>query len=273
MKRRRTANFDRIARAYRWMEYLTFGHALERCRNYFLPQLGGRRNALVLGDGDGRFLAALLTANRDLCADAVDSSAVMLRLLERRAYARAPDTAERLRTHQADALNLQLDGTYDLVVTHFFLDCFTQSELGMLVRRVAPHLQRGALWLVSDFRIPPGAMRRPARVLVRGLYLGFRALAGLRVTALPDYATALTSGGFARIAQHRSLADLLTTELWEYTPAMLPPQKPKVDLPPDPVPDPEPASPSLPGPDPGVFHHDPVPLASPKTGRQCAPGE
>jgi len=25
----------------------------------------------------------------------------------------------------------------------------------------------------------------------------------------------------------------------------------------DPVPDPEPASPSLPGPDPGVFHHEP----------------
>jgi hypothetical protein len=42
---------------------------------------------------------------------------------------------------------------------------------------------------------------------------------------------------------------------WEYTPAMqLPPQRlPAI---PDPVPDPEPASPSLPEPDPGVFHHE-----------------
>jgi hypothetical protein len=40
--------------------------------------------------------------------------------------------------------------------------------------------------------------------------------------------------------------------------AMLPPQKPKIATIPDPVPDPEPASPSLPEPDPGVYHHDPA---------------
>ena len=54
------ANFDLIARPYRWLEYLTFGPALARCRNHFLPQLTDRRAALVLGDGDGRFLARLL---------------------------------------------------------------------------------------------------------------------------------------------------------------------------------------------------------------------
>jgi hypothetical protein len=39
----------------------------------------------------------------------------------------------------------------------------------------------------------------------------------------------------------------------------LPPQRLKVPEIADPVPDPEPASPSLPGPDPGVFHHEPGP--------------
>jgi hypothetical protein len=33
---------------------------------------------------------------------------------------------------------------------------------------------------------------------------------------------------------------------------------PSPQEPPDPIPDPEPASPSLDEPDPGVFHHDPV---------------
>jgi hypothetical protein len=41
---------------------------------------------------------------------------------------------------------------------------------------------------------------------------------------------------------------------------MLPPQKPKNHDVLDPVPDPEPASPSLPEPDPGVFHHEPGPV-------------
>jgi hypothetical protein len=41
---------------------------------------------------------------------------------------------------------------------------------------------------------------------------------------------------------------------------MLLPQRPKPAAIPDPVPNPEPVGPSLPDPDPGVFHHEPKPL-------------
>ena len=56
-------NFDLIARPYRWLEYLTFGPTLQQTRLHYLPALLHSRNALVLGDGDGRFIAALLAAN------------------------------------------------------------------------------------------------------------------------------------------------------------------------------------------------------------------
>ncbi len=58
-------------------------------------------------------------------------------------------------------------------------------------------------------------MRLPATLLVRSLYLAFRLLTGLRTTHLPDYATPLTQAGLTRIAQHHSLAGILTTELWQ----------------------------------------------------------
>jgi SAM-dependent methyltransferase len=234
------------------MEYLTLGRSLERCRNYFLPQLAQCRSALVLGDGDGRFLACLLAANSELHADAVDTSPAMLNLLEHRAD--AAGARARVQTYHASALEFMPQRDYDLIVTHFFLDCLTQPELDTLCSRIALHIQSNALWLVSDFRIPAGAMHWPAHILVRLLYLAFRLLTGLRTSALPNHAAALTAAGFVQIAQHHSLAGLLTSELWEYTPAMLPPQR--VPPIPDPVPDPEPASPSLPGPDPGVFHPD-----------------
>ncbi|MGA1983852.1 MAG: class I SAM-dependent methyltransferase [Acidobacteriaceae bacterium] len=213
-------DFDLIARPYRWLEYLSFGPALARCRNHFLPQLADRRAALVLGDGDGRFLARLLAANPRLHADAVDLSPAMLGLLTRRAP--ATHTAARLRTHHADALTFTPVGPYDLIVTHFFLDCLAQSELDTLCTRIAPCLAPNALWLVSDFRIPPGPFSLPARALVRSLYFAFRALTGLRTTRLPDHAAALRPAGFTRIAQHLSLAGVLTTELWAYTAAALP---------------------------------------------------
>jgi SAM-dependent methyltransferase len=211
----RAPDFNRIARPYRWLEYLTLGRSLERCRAHYLPQLCDRRCALVLGDGDGRFLARLLAHNPYLQADAVDTSAAMLRLLCRRSEAAIADANTRLRIYHANALTLRLGGPYDLVVTHFFLDCLTQAELDNLVTRVASSLAPGALWLVSDFRIPAGLMRLPARALIRGLYFAFRVLTGLRTNRLPDHASPLTRAGLIRIAHQTSFAGLLTTELWK----------------------------------------------------------
>src|SRR5271168_378857 len=116
-------NFNLIARPYRWLEYLTLGKALENCRTHYLPQLLKRRHALVIGDGDGRFLAELLKRNPHLQADAIDTSAAMLQLLRQRCEAASPNGATRLRTCHANALTVPLEGSYDLVVTHFFLDC------------------------------------------------------------------------------------------------------------------------------------------------------
>jgi SAM-dependent methyltransferase len=211
----RDPDFNLIARPYRWLEYLTLGRALERCRNHFLPQLRARRHALILGDGDGRFLAQLLAHDPDLKADAVDTSATMLRLLRQRSEAAIPDASSRLRLHHSNALTFPLGASYDLVVTHFFLDCLSQAEVNALVTRVASVLAPGALWLVSDFRIPAGLMRLPAFVLVRGLYFAFRVLTGLRTVRLPDHATPLTRAGLVRIARQHSFAGLLTTEIWK----------------------------------------------------------
>lgn len=207
-------NFDRVARSYRYLEYLTLGLTLQRCRTHFLPHLLDCKRALILGDGDGRFLAQLLAQNPRLRADAVDISASMLKLLRRHCEAASPDTALRLRTHHTSALKFIPTKRYDLVVTHFFLDCLTQQELALLISRLTPALTSNAIWLISDFRIPIGPMRLPARVIICALYFAFRILTGLRTNHLPDYALALSQGGFTRISHHHSLAGMLATELW-----------------------------------------------------------
>ncbi len=209
------SNFNYIAKPYRWLEYLTLGRALENCRTHYLPQLLDCRHAHVLGDGDGRFLAELLKHNPHLQADAIDTSATMLELLRKRCEAATSDAAIRLHTHHASALTVPLSGPYDLVVTHFFLDCLTQPELDSLITCITPTLAPGALWLISDFRIPRGPMHLPAKFFIRSLYLAFRLLTGLRTTHLPDHTTPLTRAGLTRISHQHRLAGLLITELWQ----------------------------------------------------------
>jgi SAM-dependent methyltransferase len=204
-------DFDRVARVYRWAEYLALGRTLERAREYFLPRLADRERVLALGDGDGRFLARLLAQNPEMQAVAVDTSAEMLALLRERC-------GERARTVQASALGIRVSGVTDLVATHFFLDCFTQAEVDRLAQEVAAQLESGALWVVSDFGVPRARwLRPPAAMYVRSLYLAFRILTGLRVTRLPDPQASLSAAGLQRVGRREFLLGLVYTELWQRT--------------------------------------------------------
>jgi SAM-dependent methyltransferase len=209
-----TASFDLIARPYRYLEYLTLGRTLERTRLRHLPALAQQKRALILGDGDGRFLAQLLVQNPCLQADAIDTSAAMLHLLRER----CKENGTRLQTYQTNALSFTPSNPekYDLVATHFFLDCLTQSDVEALISRITPHLAPRALWLISDFSIPArGPMRLAACACIRSLYLAFRILTGLRTTRLPEHATPLIRAGLTRTTHHHLLSGLLTAELWQ----------------------------------------------------------
>ena len=104
----------------------------------------------MLGEGDGRFLERFLDQNPDATLDYVDSSAGMLSL----ARPRAGVHQARVSFHHADVLAwTPLRDNYDLIVTHFFLDCFSQHDLAILIRAIAGHASQ-AKWIVSDFRQP-----------------------------------------------------------------------------------------------------------------------
>jgi hypothetical protein len=210
-----SVNFDRIARPYRWLEYLSFGPWLARCRSAQLGHLAGARHALVLGDGDGRFLARLLQANPTLTADVVDSSHSMLQLLDRRV--RRSDTQARICLHHADALEWNPTGGYDLIVSHFFLDCFFPGQLEQLFDRVLPHTLPGMRWVISEFAIPGnGFAAYLARGVIGLLYRAFGVLTGLRVRTLPDYAAALKRRGLTPSHHHCYLAGLLCAQVWSF---------------------------------------------------------
>ncbi len=211
----RRLNFDRLAKPYRCLEYLTFGRTLERCRFHYLPALADAKRALIFGDGDGRFLARLLAVNPALQADVVDISPAMLRLLEERLRL---EDRKRVTLHQADARSfVPPEKAYDLVITHFFVDCLFEPELAALVERVTTRLAPGARWLVSEFALPPtrvGAVL--GKTMISGLYQAFGLMTGLQVRSLPDHAAVLKSAGFERADERHWLGGLLISQLWQY---------------------------------------------------------
>ncbi len=209
---RRPPNFNGLARFYRVLEVATFGPWLWRCRCAFLDELRTRRNAAVLGDGDGRFTARLLEVSPLVLVDAVDASLEMLRALVQNAGHRSG----RVRIHLADVREWEPHSLqYDLIVTHFLLDSLTTAEVTALARRLRENVTPGAIWVLSEFAIPEGWYGwLVARPVVQALYLAFLVLTGLRVQRLPDYRTALEEAGFERARKQEFLGGLLASELW-----------------------------------------------------------
>lgn len=204
-------DFDRISGMYRWMEWLTFGPFLQRTRCSFLPSLRQHRRALVLGDGDGRFTASLLATNAGVTVDAVDASPAMLRQLRGRAC------FDRIRTHAADVRIWQpACRNYDLIATHFFLDCLTTEEVVDLASRLHDCAVERATWVISEFAIPPNAYGRLiACPLISALYFAFGLLTSLRIRRLPNYRFALAQSGWSLACERRHLGGLLLSELWQ----------------------------------------------------------
>jgi SAM-dependent methyltransferase len=207
--------FDSLAPHYWWLEWVTFGTLLQWCRTALIPRLGNCRRALVVGDGDGRFLAELLRANRTVTVDSVDLSQKMIDLARHRA-ARVAGGPGRTRFTRADVRTDPLPGAgYDLIVTNFFLDCFPAGQLEVVIDRLADSCGPGGQWVVGDFALPTNGWRRlAARVALAGMYAFFRVTTHIRAGRLVDPAAYLRARGFMLEAEESRLAGFLTARLW-----------------------------------------------------------
>jgi ubiquinone/menaquinone biosynthesis C-methylase UbiE len=208
-----TPDFSHLARIYRWLEWLTFGPFLQLCRIAFLSSIQQCSHGLVLGDGDGRFTSRFLRKNAQIIIDAVDASEAMLSQLSNRASC----DNRRVQTHIADARTFQpAHHCYDVIATHFFLDCLTTSEVNLLASRLYRHATPDALWVISEFAIPSNFYGRTfARPLISALYLAFGLLTNLRIRELPNHHVALAQSGWSLVDQQKRLAGLLISELWQ----------------------------------------------------------
>jgi ubiquinone/menaquinone biosynthesis C-methylase UbiE len=203
-------SFDRVAPFYRRLEALVFGDQLQKARVVFVRQLAAPRRALVVGDGDGRFLEALRRAWPELQVEYLDASARML------ALARARVGESYVQYLHADLRQAAFPpARYDLLVTHFFLDCFAEETLRQIVEKLSAAATGDATWLVADFHEPPRGWRRWwGRLLIATMYRFFRVAAGIEANRLVDYAPLLEAKGF-RLTNELAVAHgLVRSQCW-----------------------------------------------------------
>jgi len=204
-------SFDRLAPHYRWMEWLLAGGKLQRCRTAFIDALPDVRHALLIGEGNGRFLREFLL--RQPCAQVtcLDASKPMLEEARRRA-----SDSKWVKFVCSDVSEWNAPpGVFDLVVSNFFLDCFQPVQIDLIAGKVSDALVEDGHWLVTDFCEPPGGWRKwRARIILRTMYWFFRWATDLPARRLTAPEAILASNGFKLLARRTFEWGLLHSDLW-----------------------------------------------------------
>lgn len=204
-------SFDRLAPHYRWLEAVLAGGVLQRARVAHLATLDEAENILLLGEGPGRFLAALRERRPDVPVTVVEESEAMIAEARRH----APDGPTEW--VQADLRDWQPPAArWDALVSHCVLDCFSAETLATLVPRLAGAARPQATWLITDFALPePGWRRTRARAIHSLMYGSFRATTGLEARRWVDPTPWMEAAGFRLSSRNHYNHGLIRADCWQ----------------------------------------------------------
>ncbi len=203
-------SFDHLAPFYQAMETIAAGQKLQRCRIAFLAEIPAPQRVLLAGEGHGRFLPECLRQFPKAKIIVADSSLQMLKI------AQAKVTSAQVEFIHIDLLKWT-EPTYkfDLIVTNFFLDCFSKDELVAVITHLSELATPTAEWLIADFEIATTRFARlRCQIIIALLYRFFRRVCGLRARALISPNPELQRVGFML---HRRVTydwGLLKSEWW-----------------------------------------------------------
>lgn len=179
-----TSGYDKLAPVYDWLAVFFVGKQIQQAQLKWLSYLSDRKKLLILGGGTGWMLPAVFQINPNLVIHYVDASAKMI------AQAQANAQGSLIQFIQGTETDIP-DKDYDAVLTHFYLDLFSDDQLPDLIAKIKMKLANNALWLVTDFETHTMLQR----VKVRLMYLFFRMMTGLKTQALPKWYNTLTNAG------------------------------------------------------------------------------
>lgn len=221
--------YDRLALWYRTTEWLVFGNRLQRARVALIDDLQPWKRLLILGDGNGRLLEQLCVKQLGFATERSSSDAPSritsvdqsLRMLQRQqARVELVHASEYVDLFQADACGYKPEvGAYDVVVTPFFLDCFSLAELKSHLPHWLAALRVGGVLLHVDFIAPQSPWKSPrAKLLLWAMHLFFRWQTGLANRQLVDTQSLIAQCGMRMECEQISEGGMITTQIWRFAP-------------------------------------------------------
>ncbi len=214
-ERRVGKGFDRLAGVYDLLVRLVFGRAIEKAQCALLEKLPPGGKILLIGGGTGWLLKPLCTQAKPAELLYLDASAAMI--AKARAFARReiPQELEKITFLHGTQLDLTEQKMFDILITPFFLDLFSQKELPAVFEKLKQQLQPDGCWYLIDFQLPANAFRPFARALIWVMYRFFRLFTSMSGNKLCDPSSLFRDANFQLTHEKSFYLGMVKSQLWE----------------------------------------------------------
>lgn len=205
------SSFNAISPVYDALAFVVFGRKLQQAQLVWLGQIPAHATVLIVGGGTGWLLEQVLRRCQPQRVVYLEASEKMVARASRRIIRRAVPGSVDFRT--GDETALKPDERFDVILTPFVLDLFTEQTLrSQFIPRLRNVLKPAGLWFATDFV--------QTRVWWQNILLWimirfFRITAGMEAQQLADWQQVLAEAGLVRSKQQHQAGGMVSTEVWK----------------------------------------------------------
>jgi ubiquinone/menaquinone biosynthesis C-methylase UbiE len=208
-----TANcmtYDNVAFFYDALARLIFGRQQLTALEFLIRHIPENARVLIVGGGSGWILESIARQHpTGLSITYIDASGKMVALAKKKNTA-----GNNITFITADIAQTQLnEGSFDVVITPFLFDNFTQPVCDEVFNKLHLSLCKNGTWLFTDFQ--QTTLRRH-QLLLRAMYLFFRITSGIKARQLPDTGGLFAAAGYSPVAQAQLMGGFIVATVYKH---------------------------------------------------------
>jgi ubiquinone/menaquinone biosynthesis C-methylase UbiE len=203
------SNYNNSAWFYDALCRLVYGGAMVRAQVYLLQFIPPGSKILIVGGGTGWLLEELATIqDSGLEITYVEVAAKMMAKSQKR------KTGANRVVFVTDAIeNLDFPNEFDVVITPFLFDNFSEQTLGNVFRHIKGMLKIDGLWLNCDFQLTGKWWQA---IMLKSMFLFFRLICRIEASKLPDINRQFSKHGFKAIEQQTFFGGFMASGVYKF---------------------------------------------------------
>ncbi|MDB5022775.1 MAG: class SAM-dependent methyltransferase [Mucilaginibacter sp.] len=202
------ANYDNSAWFYDRLSRVIYGKALIRSQVYLLKFIPAQTEILIVGGGTGWILEEIAKIHPSgLKITYVEISAKMMALsLKKNAGNNEVIYINR------EIASVDIQKGYDVVVTPFLFDNFTEQTLKKVFSHIHHSLKPAGWWLNTDFRLSGKWWQT---LLLHSMFIFFRIICRIEAARLPDIEKCFEQHHYKVVSQKSFFGDFILSAFYQ----------------------------------------------------------